>query len=218
VYGRTHGNELIGLSLIVGQTPTVTNLPPWVIRHAGPKDLDAAISLSVSEGILPGLPVSKLEQETWRRMMTSPDLTIYLAAVGKEVIGTTTTMTMPNITYDCAPTLFIEAVRAAQAYRRQGIASAMIKQALVDARVLGATKSNCCLTSAMPTTAHIGSTTNSDSRLRRKVSGCTCEKHQYLSQGLPRVSASTPNVPSGSGRSQGPYWSRPLANDGSAPL
>ncbi len=72
---------------------------------------------------------SRLEMttpETWRRMMTSPDLTVYLAVIGKEVIGTTTTMTMPNITYDCAPTLFIEAVRVAQAYRRQGIATARI--------------------------------------------------------------------------------------------
>ena len=118
----------------------MTNSPPWVIRRAGPKDLDAAIRLSVSEGSRPARPVSKLEQETWRRMMTSPDLTVYLAVVGKEVIGTTTTMTMPNITYDCAPTLFIEAVRVAQAYRRQGIATAMIKQALADARAAGGNK------------------------------------------------------------------------------
>ncbi len=94
----------------------------------------------VSEGIRLDQPVSDRERQTWRRMMDTPDLTVYLAELDHEVIGTATTIRMPNLTYECAPTLFIEAVRVAHAYRRHGIATAMIRRALDDARAAGCNK------------------------------------------------------------------------------
>lgn len=80
------------------------------------------------------------EEETWRRMMATPDLTVYLAEVEGEPAGTATTMAMPNVTYACAPTLFIEAVVVAPGHRRRGIASAMLRRVLDDARAAGCDK------------------------------------------------------------------------------
>lgn len=79
-----------------------------------------------------GPPTAK-EVTTWQRMMKTADLTVYVATLADEVVGTVTTMQMPNVTYDCAPTLFVEAVLVAAPHRRRGIASEMLKRALVDA-------------------------------------------------------------------------------------
>ena len=59
-------------------------------------------------------------------MMTSPDLTVYLAEHDGDPIGTATMMLMPNITYDCAPTAFIEAVVVVPEQRRRGIGSKLL--------------------------------------------------------------------------------------------
>ena len=58
-------------------------------------------------------------------MMESPDLTVYVAEVDGEVVGTATTMVMPNVTYDCAPTAFVEAVVVVPAHRRSLATAAM---------------------------------------------------------------------------------------------
>jgi GNAT superfamily N-acetyltransferase len=47
---------------------------------------------------------------------------------------------MPNVTYACAPTAFVEAVVVAPSYRRQGIATAMLRRILVDLRAVGCNK------------------------------------------------------------------------------
>jgi GNAT superfamily N-acetyltransferase len=43
-------------------------------------------------------------------------------------------------TYDCAPTVFLEAVVVATRYRRQGIATAIVQQVLADANAAGCNK------------------------------------------------------------------------------
>jgi ribosomal protein S18 acetylase RimI-like enzyme len=73
-------------------------------------------------------------------MMATEDLKVHLAEVGDEVIGAATTMMMPNITYDCAPTLFMEAVGVAARYRRRGIATAILQRAMADAQAEGCYK------------------------------------------------------------------------------
>lgn len=47
---------------------------------------------------------------------------------------------MPNLSYECAPTGFIEAVVADAAYRRQGIATKIMERILSDARAAGCNK------------------------------------------------------------------------------
>ena len=76
----------------------------------------------------------------WRLMMDSATLTVYVAEVDGEVVGTATAMRMLNVTYDCAPTVFVEAVVVSPRYRRHGVATAMLKQILSDARTAGCNK------------------------------------------------------------------------------
>ncbi|WP_440069493.1 N-acetyltransferase family protein [Streptosporangium sp. OZ121] len=83
---------------------------------------------------------SDLEQRTWARMLRSDDLTVYLAEVDDQVIGTATLMTMPNLTYGCSPTAFVEAVVVAVGHRHAGVATAIMRRLLGDARSAGCNK------------------------------------------------------------------------------
>ena len=83
---------------------------------------------------------SKLEQKTWTRMMETRGLAVYLAEVDGDVVGTATLLMMPNLTYGCAPTAFIEAVVVRFDHRRRGIATAIMRRLLDDARGAGCNK------------------------------------------------------------------------------
>src|SRR4051794_29166603 len=111
------------------------------VRPAVSRDLDAVLRIHAEHaGEARGELPSIRERETWARMMATPDLTVYLAEVEGDVAGTATMMAMPNITYDCDPTAFIEAVVVVPHHRRQGIATAMLRRALSDARCMGCNK------------------------------------------------------------------------------
>lgn len=113
-----------------------------VIRAAGPGDLLAVLAIhgqGASAGVCPE-GATDLQQRTWARMQRSEDLTVYLAEIDGNAVGTATQLLMPNVTYQCAPTAFIEAVVVAQAHRRKGIATAIMRQLLDDARTAGCNK------------------------------------------------------------------------------
>ncbi|MDP9847160.1 GNAT family N-acetyltransferase [Streptosporangium lutulentum] len=113
------------------------------VRTARPEDLPAILQIYAAErDPNDGSPraVSDLEQQTWTRMMRSDDLTVYLAEINDQVVGTATLMTMPNLTYNCAPTAFVEAVVVAIDHRRTGIATAIMRRLLSDARSAGCNK------------------------------------------------------------------------------
>jgi GNAT superfamily N-acetyltransferase len=110
------------------------------IRTAGPDDLEAVLAVHAGQGSRPAGPASEREGEAWRRMMATADLTVYVADVDGETVGTVTTMVMPNVTYDCAPTLFVEALVVVAGHRRRGIASALMERVLADARAGGCNK------------------------------------------------------------------------------
>lgn len=135
----------------------LTHASAAAVRAAGPHELAAVLALHVAQENRPPGPATDLEEQTWQRMQETPGLVVYLAHdvghgngdrsagdapgdLGSGVVGTTTTMLMPNITYACAPTLFIEAVLVAASHRRRGIATAMLQRALADARAAGANK------------------------------------------------------------------------------
>ena len=59
---------------------------------------------------------------------------------GNEPVGTATVMEMPNLTYGCAPAVFIEAVVVAYDHRRLGVATAILTLVLDDARARGCDK------------------------------------------------------------------------------
>jgi GNAT superfamily N-acetyltransferase len=83
---------------------------------------------------------SELEQQTWMRMMETRGLTVYLAEADGEAVGTATLLMMPNLTYGCAPTAFVEAVVVAFDDRRRGIATAIMRRLLDDAGEAGCNK------------------------------------------------------------------------------
>ena len=83
---------------------------------------------------------SDLERTTWMRMMATRDLTVYLAEVEGEPVGTATLLTMPNLTYACAPTAFVEAVVVVAGHRRKGIGTAIMQRVLTDTRSAGCNK------------------------------------------------------------------------------
>lgn len=65
-------------------------------------------------------------------MRETPGLSIYVVEHDGAPVATASTMLMPNLTYACAPTAFIEAVVVVPSHRRRGIASALLDQVLVD--------------------------------------------------------------------------------------
>ncbi|KRC63771.1 hypothetical protein ASE12_02705 [Aeromicrobium sp. Root236] len=84
---------------------------------------------------------SALQVATWDRVQVSPDVTVYLAADSAGVpVGTACLSILPNITYDCRPTAFIEAVVVAYAQRRRGVATLLLERVLADSRAAGCHK------------------------------------------------------------------------------
>ncbi len=67
-------------------------------------------------------------------------LTLYLAEIGGVAVGTATLLVLPNLTYDCQPSAFVEAVVVDVTYRRRGIASALIRRMLADTAAAGCNK------------------------------------------------------------------------------
>jgi GNAT superfamily N-acetyltransferase len=113
---------------------------PCAIRVACPDDLQAVLGVHVRQGSRPAGDASPQERATWLRIMGTPEVTVYLAAIDGQVVGTATTMVMQNLTYNCAPTAFIEAVVVVSGYRRRGVATTILQHALVDLRTAGCNK------------------------------------------------------------------------------
>jgi Acetyltransferase (GNAT) family len=73
-------------------------------------------------------------------MMHTDDLTVYLGEINAEPVATAALLVMPHLTYECAPTAFIEAVVVVPEHRRKGFATGVVQRALGDARELGCNK------------------------------------------------------------------------------
>jgi GNAT superfamily N-acetyltransferase len=70
----------------------------------------------------------------WRRVCDTADVTVYLSEIDGRPVGTACLSILPNITYDCRPTAFIEAVVVSYSHRRRGVARLLVQRALDDAR------------------------------------------------------------------------------------
>jgi GNAT superfamily N-acetyltransferase len=73
-------------------------------------------------------------------MMRTDGLFVYLAEIDGQAVGTATLIISPNLTYDCAPTAFIEAVVVVPGLRRRGIATTILRRLLDDTRAAGCNK------------------------------------------------------------------------------
>jgi GNAT superfamily N-acetyltransferase len=113
----------------------------YTIRRAEPNDLEATLAVLAAAATRPDTaPRLERQREAWGRMIATQDLTIYLADHGTEPVGTATMLVMPHLTYDCAPTAFIEAVVVTPRHRRRGVARQLLGHALDDARTAGCLK------------------------------------------------------------------------------
>ena len=110
------------------------------IRHCRPDDLVAVLSIHAQHGNRPDGPPTDIESSTWALMMDRSGLTVYLAEHRGRPIGTASMLLMPNLTYGCAPTAFVEGVVVLADHRRLGVATAMLRMALSDAARAGADK------------------------------------------------------------------------------
>jgi GNAT superfamily N-acetyltransferase len=112
------------------------------VRLAGPEDLLAVLGVHARRDSAdsPPLKASKIEADTWTHMLAVPGLTVYLAELDGDTVGTASAMLFPNITYDCHPTAIIEAVVVAHPYRRRGIATSLLQRLLQDMRSAGCNK------------------------------------------------------------------------------
>ncbi|MDP8929082.1 MAG: GNAT family N-acetyltransferase [Actinomycetota bacterium] len=80
------------------------------------------------------------ERQTWQAMSETDNLRVYCAQMDEQLVGTASLLVMSNLTYACEPTAFIEAVVVRERWRRRGIATAMMKRVLDDARAAGCNK------------------------------------------------------------------------------
>jgi GNAT superfamily N-acetyltransferase len=113
---------------------------PLAVRHAAGPDLHAVLDVHSAHGSRPEGPATERELATWERMAAIDGLHVYVAEHAGAVVGTASTMMMPNLTYDCAPTLFIEAVVVVPTRRREGIATRLLAAVLAEAKSAGCHK------------------------------------------------------------------------------
>ncbi len=78
--------------------------------------------------------LTERQRSTWDRMLSTADLTVYIAESDGQAVGTTSLLVMPHLTYGCHPTGFIEPMVVAQAHRRRGVGRTMVERVLRDAR------------------------------------------------------------------------------------
>jgi GNAT superfamily N-acetyltransferase len=116
--------------------PVMDVAEPCVVRTARPEDVLAVLGVLAQLELGGRVPrtASDLEKHTWRQMMRADAVTVYLAEIDGRAVGTATLITIPNLTYGCAPTAFVEAVVVAHRYRRLGVATAIMRRILSEAR------------------------------------------------------------------------------------
>ena len=116
-----------------------SNEPAFTVRPASPEDLLSVLRVHArrdSDGQLP-VTASEVEGEMWAHMFEVPGLSVYLAEIDGDAVGTASAMLFPNITYDCQPTAIIEAVVVVHEYRRQGVATSLLRHILKDMKSAG---------------------------------------------------------------------------------
>ena len=113
-----------------------------VIRQATHDDLLAVLRVHAHRDPGGSAPerATRVQTATWDLMMGRNGLTLYLAEIGGVAVGTATLLVLPNLTYHCRPSAFVEAVVVDVAYRRRGIATAIMRRMLVDTAAAGCDK------------------------------------------------------------------------------
>jgi GNAT superfamily N-acetyltransferase len=111
-----------------------------LVRRACADDFLGVVRVLARDPTLTDDALSEGQRMAWQRMMATADLKVFVADLEGEIIGTTSLLVMPHLTYDCHPTAFIEPVVVAEPYRRQRVATAMLRLALAEARTANCRK------------------------------------------------------------------------------
>jgi hypothetical protein len=93
----------------------------FVIGVASPQDLLGVLRVHRTRdpgGSSPEV-ATPLQHATWDLMMGREGLVVYLTESDGIAVGTATLLLLPNLSYDCQPSAFIEAVVVDVDYRRQ---------------------------------------------------------------------------------------------------
>ena len=110
----------------------------YSVRQAAPADLAGVVRvLARATG---EVAVSDAQKTMWIRMLTTDDLTVFVAERDGEVVGTTSLLVLPNLTYDCRPTAFFEPMVVAAGHRRKGVGRLLVEAVLAGARDAGCWK------------------------------------------------------------------------------
>lgn len=106
--------------------------PPCTVRRAGgPEDLLPLLRLHARErGETEPTEPSEREVWTWTHIQTSALGYVVVAEIDGAIVGTASMTILYNITYDCDPSVLIEAVVVDRAFRRRGVATALIGELL----------------------------------------------------------------------------------------
>jgi GNAT superfamily N-acetyltransferase len=118
------------------------------VRAARLADLASVLAVLSENGsgespdwVDPTAPVPSASQiAMWERIEATPDVTVYVAEDDSGAVGTACLSVLPNITYDCRPSAFIEAVVVKYEHRRRGLARTIMRHVLQDAGLAGCYK------------------------------------------------------------------------------
>ena len=113
---------------------------PYSVRPAVHGDLASVVGVLARRPDAASAPVSERHEAMWARMLATPDLTVYVAEGGGDIVGTTSLLVLPNLTYDCRPTAFFEPMVVAEAHRRRGVGRLLVERVRDDARAAGCWK------------------------------------------------------------------------------
>lgn len=112
------------------------------IRKAAARDLDAILLLyeALEKGSGSRPAGREKAAKIFRRMQKYPDYAIYLAAAGKEIVGTFALLIMDNLAHGGAPSAIVEDVAVAEAWQGKGIGKKMMAFAMEICRKKGCYK------------------------------------------------------------------------------
>ena len=115
------------------------------VRPAVAGDLEAILRLQDARAEEAGATVppptaGAPEAATWTEMMATPNLRVYVAEQGGEIVGNTCVTLVPNLINGCRPTAFVEPMLVAADHRRRGVGRLLVDRMLDDLRATGCYK------------------------------------------------------------------------------
>lgn len=112
-----------------------------LIRQADASDLEAILGIYAQEGFDAGETVSlEAARRLFERMQAYPFYRLYVAELGREIVGAFALLIMDNLGHCGAPSAIVEDLVVTPRFQRQGIGRSMMEWAMEAARSVGCYK------------------------------------------------------------------------------